>query len=73
MHIKKRIRTSYSARGSVAEYEMDWVEKIQSSPNPRATDPNPVQPADDPEAESSLVQSGHKRVANYQIPCKIYM
>ena len=22
---------------------MDWLEKIQSSPNPRATDPNPVQ------------------------------
>ena len=27
----------------VAEYEMDWVEAIQSSPNPRVTDPNPVQ------------------------------
>ena len=28
---------------SQPEYEMDWVEKIQSSPNPRATDCNPVQ------------------------------
>ena len=26
-----------------AEYGMDWVETIQSSLNPRATDPNPVQ------------------------------
>ena len=26
-----------------SEYGMDWVETIQSSPNPRATDPNPVQ------------------------------
>ena len=29
--------------GSGAEYGMDRVETIQSSPNPRATDPNPVQ------------------------------
>ena len=30
-------------RWLVGEHEMDWVDKIQSSPNPRATDPNPVQ------------------------------
>ena len=30
-------------------------------------------PADDPEAESSPVQSGHNRVGIYQIPAKIYM
>ena len=28
---------------SESEYGMDRVETIQSSPNPRATDPNPVQ------------------------------
>ena len=30
-------------RGYQAEYGMDRVETIQSSPNPPATDPNPVQ------------------------------
>ena len=54
---------------------MKWIELKRSSPveiheSLILIQPNP---ADDPEAESSPVQSGHNRVDIYQIPCKIYM
>ena len=43
---------------------MKWIElkKIQSSPNPRATDPTTVESSYDPEAEYIPVQSGHNIV-----------
>ena len=54
---------------------MKWIELKRSSPVQIHEPLILIQsnPADDPETESSTVQSGHNRVAIYQIPCKIYM
>ena len=54
---------------------MKWIELKRSSPVQIHESLILIQsnPADDPEAESSPVQSGHYRVDIYQIPCKIYM
>ena len=54
---------------------MKWIELKRSSPVQIHESLILIQsnPADDPEAESSPVQSGHNRVDIYQIPCKIYM
>ena len=43
VYVKGGSRRPSWGGGGVAEYGMDWVETIQSNPNPRATDPNPVQ------------------------------
>ena len=54
---------------------MKWIELERSSPV-QIHEPLVViqsNPTDDPEAESSPVQSGHNRVGICQIPCKIYM
>ena len=54
---------------------MEWIEFKRSSPVQIHEALILIQsnPADDPEAESSPVQSGHNRVGIYQIPYKIYM
>ena len=54
---------------------MKWIELKRSSPVQIHEPLILIQsnPADNPEAESSPVQSGHNRVGIYQIPCKIYM
>ena len=54
---------------------MEWIELKRSSPI-RIHEPLILiqsNPADDPESESSPVQSGHNRLGIYQIPCKIDM
>ena len=58
-----------------ARQSMKWIELKRSSPVQIHESLILIQsnPADDPEAESSPVQSGHNRVDIYQIPCKIYM
>ena len=58
-----------------ADQSMKWIELKRSSPVHIHESLILIQsnPADDPEAESSPVQSGHNRVDIYQIPCKIYM
>ena len=54
---------------------MKWIELKWSSPVQIHEPLILIQsnPADDPEAESSSVESGLHRVGIYQIPCKIYM
>ena len=55
---------------------MEWIELKRSSPVQIHQALILIQsnyPADDPEAESSPVQSGHNRVGIYQISDKIYM
>ena len=54
---------------------MEWIELKRSSPVQIHEPLILIQsnPADDPEFESSPVQSGHNRASTYQIPCKIYM
>ena len=54
---------------------MEWIELKRSSPVQIHEPLILIQsnPADEPEAESSPVQSGHNRVGIYQIPCKIDM
>ena len=49
--------------GSEPEYEMDWVDKIQSSPNPLSIDPNPVQSNRGPRnwIQSSPIQTQQSR------------
>ena len=42
IHIGKRLHI-FEKLCYQTEYGMDWVETIPSSPNPRTTDPNPVQ------------------------------
>ena len=54
---------------------MEWIELLRSSPV-QIHDPLILiqsSPADDPETESSPVQSIHNRVGICQIPCKICM
>ena len=57
------------------QQSMEWIELKRSSPVQIHEALILIQsnPADDPEAESSPVQSGHNRVGIYQIPYKIYM
>ena len=75
--IKRTTKTRTTVIGHwrvFSEYEMEWVERIHSSPNPRATDLNPVQSSWWPRSWiQSAVQSGQNRVGIYQIPCKIHM
>ena len=54
---------------------MEWIELKQSSPVQIHEPLILIQsnPADEPESESSPVQSGHNIVGIYQIPCKIDM
>ena len=54
---------------------MEWIELKRSSPVQIHEPLILIQsnPADDPETESSSVQSGHNRVGIYQIPYKIDM
>ena len=54
---------------------MEWIELKRSSPVQIHEPLILIQsnPADEPESESSPVQSGHNRVGIYQIPCKIDM
>ena len=54
---------------------MEWIEFKRSSPVQIREPLILIQsnPADDPESESSPVQSGHNRIGIYQIPCKIDM
>ena len=54
---------------------MEWIELKRSSPVQIHEPLILIQsnPADDPEFESSPVQSGHNRAVIYQIPCKIDM
>ena len=54
---------------------MKWIELKGSSPVQIHEPLILIQsnPAGDPEAESSPVQSGDNRVGSYQIPCQIYM
>ena len=54
---------------------MEWIESKRSSPVQIQEPLILIQsnPADDPESESSPVQSGHNRIGIYQIPCKINM
>ena len=54
---------------------MKWIELKRSSPVQIQEPLILIQynPADDPESESSPVQSGHNRVGIYQIPSKIDM
>ena len=54
---------------------MKWIELKRSSPVQIHVPLILIQsnPADDLEAESSPVQSGHNRVGIYQTPGKIYM
>ena len=54
---------------------MEWIELKRSSPVQIHEPLILIQsnPADDPESESSPVQSGHNRIGIYQIPCKIDM
>ena len=75
-HIPELYYTSgTSLSGPAASQSMKWIELKRSSPVQIHEPLILIQsnPADDPEAESSLVQSGHNRVGVYQIPCKIYM
>ena len=55
------------------QQSMEWIELKRSSPVQIHEPLILIQsnPADDPEAESSPVQSGHNRVGIYQLPCKI--
>ena len=68
-------RTTRSLLKPVKEQSMHWIEWKRFSPIQIHESLILIQsnPAADPEAESSPVQSGHKRVGNYQIPYKIYM
>ena len=54
---------------------MKWIELKRSSPVQIHEPLILIQsnPADDPEAESIPVQSGHNSVGIYQIACKIYI
>ena len=54
---------------------MEWIELKRSSPVQIHEALILIQsnPADDPDAESSPVQSGHNRVGIYQIPYKVYI
>ena len=67
--------TFVAVTGEVANQSMEWIELKRSSPV-QIHEPlilNQSNPADDPESESSPVQSGHNRIGIYQIPCKIDM
>ena len=54
---------------------MEWIELKRSSPVQIHEPLILIQsnPADDPESESSPVQSGNNRIGIYQIPCEIDM
>ena len=54
---------------------MEWIELKRSSPVQIHESLILIQSnlANDPEAESSPVKSGHNRVRIYQMHCKIYM
>ena len=54
---------------------MEWIELKRSSPVQIHEPLILIQsnPADEPESESSPVQSGHNRVGIYQMPYKIVM
>ena len=58
-----------------ADQSMEWIELKWSSPVQIHEPLILIQsnPADDPESQSSPVQSGYNRVGIYQIPCKIDM
>ena len=58
-----------------AKQSIEWIELKRSSPVQIHEPLILIQsnPADDPESESSPVQSGHNRIGIYQIPCKIDM
>ena len=59
----------------VKRQSMKWIEMKRSSPVQIHKSLILIQfnPADDPEAESSPVQSGLNRIGIYLIPCKIYI
>ena len=59
----------------VFDQSMEWIELKRSSLVQIHEPLILIQsnPADDPEFESSPVQSGHNRVGIYQIPCNIDM
>ena len=58
-----------------AYQSMKWIELKRSNLVQIHEPPILIQsnPADDPETESSPVQSENNKVDIYQIPCKIYM
>ena len=72
----KEFRASGAGRSLRGPYQsMEWIELKRSSPVQIHEPLILIQsnPADEPESESSPVQSGHNRVGIYQMPCKIVM
>ena len=74
MSPKKAIIPTQSSRNTTWQ-SMEWIELKRSSPIQIHEPLILIQsnPADDPESESSSVQSGHNRASIYQIPFKIDM